>query len=156
MVHAWTLPRASWNACQASMVPQGDCMCEIWLETSPYKNQPKQMTKYEVHLCRQKPTEANGGLPQLSGWQNNPQNSVWRPVRFHHGDPSDPMSQTLYIACSSFHNCGWPGAVYIEPWLIFAGSWSSSAFFDLNAAFIVFFIEWERIAQHWFECLTML
>ena len=88
--------RKAWNARQADMEA---CMeCEIWLETSPYKDQPKQMTKYEVHVPKGV-TEANGVLPKLRGWQSNLENGAGRPIRFHHGDPSDPMSQTLYYTC---------------------------------------------------------
>lgn len=88
--------RKAWNACQADVEA---CMkCEIWLETSPYKHQPKQMTKYEVEVPK-RATEANDVLPKIRGWQSNPQNKAGRPIRFHRGDPSDPMSQTVYCTC---------------------------------------------------------
>ena len=88
--------RKAWNACQADVEA---CMkCEIWLETSPYKHQPKQMTKYEVEVPK-RATEANDLWLKLRGRQTNPQNKAWRPIRFHRGDPSDPRSQTVYCTC---------------------------------------------------------
>ena len=98
MAHAWFRQlRNAWNACQADMAQQKNkagMVCEIWLETSPYKDQPKQMTKYKVHVPKRQ-TEANRGLPQLRGWQSNTENGAGRPIRFHHGDPSDPVMRHL-------------------------------------------------------------
>ena len=139
--------RKAWNACQADVEA---CMkCEIWLETSPYKHQPKQMTKYEVEVPK-RATEAINVLPKIRGWQSNPQNKAGRPIRFHRGDPSHPMSQTVYCTCPAVLV---PGAhvhcmgafLSRELWMlfacslcvqIFACSWSISAFFDLNVAFL--------------------
>ena len=53
MAHAWFCQlRKAWNACQADMAQQKNkagMVCEIWLETSPYKDQPKQTAA--CHNC---------------------------------------------------------------------------------------------------------